>query len=105
MCCFNNAVTIDHEGLFLLVAAGFVRFFRDLSALQDTEWVRNWKGAVFADHNSPYPVEYLLVDRGYLGLDHFVFRRIDAREGADVDSNAVMRAFIKLHFEYRMKVE
>lgn len=73
--------------------------------LRDTDLAHNWQKYFSVDHNSPYFVEYLLGDPGFLGLDHFILRRIDAREVAYVDSDPIMRAFNKLHAGYRVKVE
>jgi len=38
-------------------------------------------------------------------MDHFIMRRTDAREGADLDSNPIYSPFNKLHSGYLVQVE
>ncbi|PXF42843.1 hypothetical protein BWQ96_07437 [Gracilariopsis chorda] len=105
MYCFNSAVVIDHDGMFIYIAPGNAGSYHDVTVLRDTGLSRNWQEHFAVDHDSPHPVEYLLGDPGYLGLDHFILRCIDARELANVDQDPVLRAFNKLHAGYRVTVE
>ena len=45
------------------------------------------------DPYSRYTKECRLDDLGHLGLHHFILRRIDVHEAADVDTDPVLRSF------------
>ena len=90
--CFNNVVVVDHNGLFIYVAAGFAGSFHDARTLRATDLAQNWTSYFSTDEDSPDPVEYVLGDPGYIGMDQFILRRVDRRE-ADGDGNPVVAAF------------
>lgn len=105
MYCFNNLVVVDHNGLFTYVEAGFGGSFHDVRVLRATNLAQNWQNCLTTDDDSPHPVEYLLRDPGYLDMDHFILRRLDAREFADADTNPVVRAFNRRHAGHQIVIE
>lgn len=54
---------------------------------------------------SPYPVECLLGDPGYMELDHFFFRLIDTRKLPDLKTNPVLSSFNFMHAWFRVALE
>ena len=100
----NNIVVVDHDGLFIYIDPSLAGSFHDVRCLRNTDLGLNWTDYFEIDYDSPYPVEYLLGDPGYLGMDHFILRRFDGREMDDVN-NPVVDAFNRFHSGFRVSVE
>jgi DDE superfamily endonuclease len=103
MYCFNNVVTIDHDGLFIYVDAGFAGSFHDVRCLRACDIYDNWR-EYFRCDNLDDVQEYLLGDPGYMGAEMFILRRVDGREVID-EGSAVADAFNKRHASRRVQVE
>jgi hypothetical protein len=105
MYCFNNVVVVDNHGLFIFVGPSFAGSFHDVRCLRNTEISIRWRDFFANDPDSHVPLQYLLGDPGYVGLEQFILRRVDRREVPNVDSDPLLRAFNKRHAGQRIAVE
>ena len=91
--------------LSIFVEAAFPGSYHDANCLRHTDLGKNWRKYFDTDETSPYPLEYLLGDPGFLGMDHFILRRLDERENVSEHLTPVMEDFNKFHAGYRVSVE
>jgi hypothetical protein len=107
-------VVVDHDGLIIYVDAGFAGSFHDARCVSNSDLGKNWRDYFTGDELLEQILEFLMGDPGYLGLEMFIMRRVDAREiVGGVAANAepgrvgdpVIDAFNARHAGFRVKVE
>lgn len=86
---------INYEGLFTFIDSGYAASYHDITIRRATTRARNWHNSFSMGTNTAEPIEYLFEDPGYLGIDHFILRHIDAQELSFVDIDPVLKAFNK----------
>lgn len=104
MYCMNTVVIVDHHGIIIYVDAGFAGSFHDIRCLRNSRIYQNWR-EFFTVADADELGEYILGDPGYLGAEMFVMRRVDNREIANVQDNAVIAAYNSRHAAQRVRVE
>lgn len=101
---FNNIVVVDHDGFIIYIDPSFYGSYHNVRCLRGSGLGRNWQNYFKVDHDSSYPVEYLLDNPEYLKMDHFILRKIVGREIEDFNK-PVISAFNKYHSDYGVLME